>query len=83
MTHSYLKRVLLALDYLLNALLFLGWHDEWISSRAWRMQHESSAWMLARRAIDAVASALGQQQHCYWSAVSANLYRSIPPDQRR
>lgn len=81
MTKGRLARFLLALDYLANTLIG-GWHDEWISTRAWRMQGQSKVWALARRAIDAVARLCGQPQHCFWSAVSDNLQRAIPPAQR-
>jgi hypothetical protein len=81
MTKGRLARIVLALDYLLNTLM-LGWHDEWVSTRAHRLQGASRFWALMRRSIDAVAGALGQPQHCYWSAVSDALHRSIPPAQR-
>lgn len=82
MTGGKLLRILLALDYLGNAALFLGWHDEWISTRAWRLQGKSRFWGWMRRAIDRVALALGQKNHCYWSYVSDRLHRAVPPEQR-
>ncbi len=82
MTKGRLARLLLALDYLLNALMG-GWHDEWVSTRAWRMRNQSGFWRFMRRAIDGVAlHVFGQKNHCYWSAVSDNLHRAIPPANR-
>jgi hypothetical protein len=80
-TKGRAKRVLLALDYLLNVLMG-GWHDEWVSTRAWRLRDQSRFWAFMLRAIDGVAAALGQKNHCYWSAVSDALHRAIPPAMR-
>jgi len=82
MTKGRLARVLLALDYLANATIFLGWHDEWVSTRAWRMRNSSKFWGFMRRAIDRVALVFGQKQHCFWSYVSDQMHRALPPEQR-
>lgn len=81
MTKGRIARVILALDYLLNTLLG-GWHDEWVSTRAHRMQHQSRTWALVRRVIDAVFSLAGQEQHCMWSYVSDQMHRALPPADR-
>ena len=82
MTKGRLLRVLLAVDYMLNATLFFGWHDEWISTRAWRMREKSRFWAFMRRAIDAVFRLFGQENHCFWSYVSDQMHRAVPPEQR-
>ena len=81
MTKGRLARIILALDYLANTLL-LGWHDEWISTRAWRLRDKHRFWGFMRRSIDAVARMLGQQNHCFWSYVSDQMHRAVPPENR-
>lgn len=81
MTKGRIKRFLLVLDCGLNVLLG-GWNDEWVSTRAHRMQHRSRIWAAVRKGIDAVFSVFGQEQHCLWSYVSDQMYRHIPPEQR-
>lgn len=81
-TKTWLWQTLMWLDCGLNAILLGGWHDEWVSTRAWRLRDVSKFWRLAQRSIDAVAELLGQKQHCYWSAVSDSLHRAVPPAQR-
>lgn len=81
MTKGRIARVILALDYLANSLL-LGWHDEWVSTRSWRMRDKSRFWAFMHRSIDRVALLFGQKNHCFWSYVSDQMHRAVPPEQR-
>ena len=75
---SYVRRLLIAVDQLLNAVLG-GWPDETLSSRAWR-------WELAgvrswpRRLIDALF--FPEEEHCRESYESERLGRQLPPELR-
>lgn len=75
---SYVRRLLIAVDQLLNAVLG-GWPDETLSSRAWR-------WELAgvrswpRRLIDALL--FPDVNHCRESYESERLGRQLPPELR-
>lgn len=75
---SYIRRLLIAVDQLLNAVLG-GWPDETLSSRAWR-------WELAgvrswpRRLIDALLFL--DVNHCRESYESERLGRQLPPELR-
>lgn len=81
MTKGRILRFLLAADYLLNTFMG-GWHDEWVSTRAWRMKDKSKFWGLMHRSIDGVARKLGQENHCFWSYVSDQMHRAVPPERR-
>lgn len=53
---SYIRRLLIAVDQLLNAVLG-GWPDETLSSRAWRWEQDGvRSW--PRKFIDALFSSL-------------------------
>ena len=75
---SYIRRLLIAVDQLLNAVLG-GWPDETLSSRAWR-------WELAgvrswpRKLIDALFFL--DVKHCRESYESERLGRQLPPELR-
>lgn len=81
MTKGRLARIILALDYALNAFMG-GWHDEWVSTRAWRMRDRSLFWARMRVCIDWVFDRFGQRNHCFWSYVSDQMHRALPPEQR-
>ena len=55
-------RLVLSQDQLGNVLTG-GDEDEWISSRAWRKRH-TRPWCWIQPAIDWVAAALGDADHC-------------------
>lgn len=57
----YLWQNLIAIDQLANTLTG-GWADETISSRAFRMRHESKWWATARVLIDLLF--LFDPNHC-------------------
>lgn len=61
---TYLLSVLIAVDQLLNALLF-GFPDETLSSRAFRCRHKKR-WALAERVINAIFfwDREGSVRHC-------------------
>jgi len=77
---QYLKRVLIALDQLLNTI-FMGWPDETISSRAYRWDKDGIRhW--PRKLIDGIAWVFGDKNHCYESYVSERIGRQLPPELR-
>ena len=60
----------------------LGWYDEWVSTRAWRLKDKYKFWGLMRKFIDAVFRLFGQKNHCFWSYVSDQMHRALPPEKR-
>ncbi|PZP30448.1 MAG: pseudouridine synthase [Roseateles depolymerans] len=77
----WLLQVLIALDQLINAMLFFGWADETISARSWR-QREKWQWRIARRVIDRLFALLGDSNHCQ-SAFESEVQRRQLPDALR
>ncbi len=59
----WLLNVLIALDQLVNAVIFLGEPDETMSSAAWRMEQQGHFWGCLRPAIDLMFSPL-EKDHC-------------------
>lgn len=83
---TYVKRVLVALDQLVNAL-FCGWPDETLSSRAWR-RYASGRGSRLCRVIDTLffwdkevrgGIVIG---HCQLSFESERQGRQQPPELR-
>ena len=76
---TYVKRILIAVDQLLNAL-FGGWPDETLSSRCWRWSRDRvRAWPL--RAVAGLF--FWEKEHCRGSYESERLGRQLPPELRR
>ena len=76
MTHW--KKVLIAVDQLVNAML-AGWPDETMSSRAWRWEQDGvRSW--PRRLIDRIF--FWEPNHCRESYVSEMEGRQLPPELR-
>lgn len=76
---SRAKRILIALDQLVNALCN-GWPDETLSSRAWRWELNGKRnW--PRKAIDRLF--FFDLDHCRESYESERLGRQLPPELRR
>lgn len=74
----YAKKILIAADQLLNALL-AGWPDETLSSRAWRWEQNGiRSW--PRRFIDRLF--FWEWEHCRESYVSEREGRQLPPELR-
>ena len=72
------KRILIALDQLVNAV-FNGWPDETLSSRAWRWELKGKRnW--PRRLIDRVF--FFDPDHCRESFQSEREGRQLPPEAR-
>lgn len=75
---SYIRRLLIAVDQLLNAVLG-GWPDETLSSRAWRWELDGvRSW--PRAIIDALFFL--EVNHCRESYESERLGRQLPPELR-
>ncbi len=74
---DYLVRVAIALDQLANALC-LGYCDETISSRAWRLYLNGCRW--PARTINFLFQ---DRRHCYEAWLSEKLGRQLPPELRK
>lgn len=75
---TYLKKVLIAVDQLVNAMI-AGWPDETMSSRAWRWEQSGvRAW--PRRLIDKLF--FWEPNHCRESYRSERKGRQLPPELR-
>lgn len=74
---TYGKKVALALDQLLNALLG-GWPDETLSSRCWRWHEDGVEW--PRRIVNALV--WWQKDHCR-SAYQNEIEHKQLPEQLR
>lgn len=78
-----MKQALIALDQLLNTLLFWlpggAWADETLSARAWRMR-DTPPFTWLRPLLDAVF--FFDPQHCYTSWLSEIFRNQSPPGER-
>lgn len=74
---SYGKSLFIAIDQLLNAI-FLGWPDETLSSRAWRMHLDGIS--LPKNIIDTIL--FFDKNHCEESCKSEQLRKQLPPELR-
>lgn len=85
-------QLLIALDQLVNVIASLllpwsaiGWADETISARAWRLEQYSAWWRAARVVIDwtfAVLSFGKERDHCQNSHLSEQVRAHLPPAYR-
>lgn len=76
---SRAKKILIALDQLLNAVCN-GWPDETLSSRCWRWDMEGKrTW--PRKLIDGLF--FWDANHCRESFESERIGRQLPPRLRR
>lgn len=74
----YAKKILIALDQLVNAIL-AGWPDETLSSRTFRWEKDGvRKW--PRRLIDHLF--FWEEQHCFQSYQSEREGRQLPPELR-
>ena len=71
------KRLLIAIDQLVNVLLFNGWPDETVSACAWR-QRDNPIWGRIRWALDKVF--FWQVEHCYNSYLWEVTRQDLPVD---
>lgn len=74
-----LKQVLIAFDQLVNTL-FLGWADETISARSYRLSDESYKWYVAMQFIDLLF--FFEPEHCYKSYISEKQRKHLPIEYR-
>lgn len=77
---TYGKRVLIAFDQMLNALLG-NWPDETLSSQAWRW-HRDRIRHWPCKALDTVFGVFGDKEHCKESYTSEVTRRQFPPELR-
>lgn len=76
------RQVILAVDQLINALLFHGYADETLSARAYRNAAQGTArWIRARNLIDAIF--FWQPAHCYQAHKNEVARLHMPPAYRR
>ena len=75
---TYAKKILIAIDQLVNALL-AGWPDETLSSRAFRWE-QNGVRKWPRRFIDRLF--FWEKEHCYQSYISEREGRQLPPELR-
>lgn len=78
--HSNRLQIWIAIDQLLNALLW-GWADETLSARAWRMRHKKTRWYWTVNIINGLF--FWQANHCQASYESEKQQRHISPEYRR
>jgi hypothetical protein len=78
-----MKQVLIALDQLINTLLFFfpggAWADETISARSWRLRH-IQPFKALRPAIDAMFFL--NRNHCQESYLAEKMRQQSPPSER-
>lgn len=75
---TYARRVIVAVDQILNAILN-GWPDETLSSRAWRWELDGiRSW--PRKWIDGFF--FWETDHCRESYESERTGRQLPPELR-
>lgn len=75
---TYVKKILIAADQLLNALL-AGWPDETLSSRAFRWDRNGVR-KCPRIMIDCLF--FWESEHCFQSYKSEREGRQLPPELR-
>ena len=78
-----MKQLLIALDQGLNTCVWargegFGMADETLSARAWRLRERRFTWGLFQRALDAVAAAMGDPEHCFSSWLSEFERHQLP-----
>lgn len=74
----WLKQNLIAIDQLVNTLIFAGWSDETLSARCWRGR-KKHPW--ARVLIDALFFPL-ERKHCYKSFMAEQRRLQSPVEER-
>jgi hypothetical protein len=83
-----IKQVLIALDQLINTLIFtgkdgFGMADETMSARLWRLQNNSKVWLMARRLVDVVALVLFRDRnHCHKAYIAEFEKHQLPDEYR-
>lgn len=78
MKYSYIQQLLIAIDQLLNAIIF-GWADETISARAHRC-NKMRRWYIAEKVIDTLF--FWQDEHCKKSHESEKARAKIQKGKR-
>lgn len=73
----HIKQILIAIDQLLNTLLF-GWPDETLSSRCWRLSLSGND--LPRKIVDTIL--FFDKDHCKSSYESEKIRNQCPPELR-
>lgn len=76
---SYLLRLLIALDQLLNVLICNGEPDETMSSAAYRMERDGHFWGFTRKWIDCLFYFL-EKDHCRKAYESESFRLQLSPE---
>lgn len=74
-----LKQILIAIDQLLNTFIWfrsdgIGYADETLSARAWRIRDKSSLWKWIDRLF------FWQKEHCHKAFMAEIKRRQLPRD---
>lgn len=79
---TYLKNILIAIDQLCNTI-FIGWPDETLSSRAWRLSRDNIR-QYPRKIIDTLFwwDKNETKGHCELSYESEKIRAQCPPELR-
>jgi len=75
---GYFARIKIVLSQLLNVVFCNGDPDEMLSARAYRMQHVSRRWMVARQVFDKLF--FWNTEHCYESYLWEKSRKDIHSD---
>lgn len=78
------KQIAIAFDQLFNTFVWyhgMGWADETLSARAWRMAQTDPGWERIRFCIDALF--FWQAAHCYGGYISELQRRQLPAEYRK
>jgi hypothetical protein len=76
---TQIKRILIWLDQGINVILFFGYQDETLSSRAYRQCRDKNQ-CIWKNVIDTLL--FFDKNHCYESYQSEVLNRHLPPEFR-
>jgi len=74
-----MKQFLIALDQLINTI-FMGYADETISAKAFRLHTKKHSWLLIKNIVDTIF--FWQDGHCRQSYQSEKERRQLPPEYR-
>ena len=79
MIKFWIKQSLISLDQTINAFVFVGWSDETLSSRSWRLR-DKPHFFIVHKVIDTIF--FFDDNHCKESFESERLRLQSPPEER-